>query len=353
MAATRHPRHASAPIQPANEASFLSEEPPPTYTPRPDLRQGEATVEYGPARPFQPAPQQPNWPPAQYQQHQQQQQQQHGWGGYPGAVRRDQTPGGWPPAQQQQQQQQWLPPPRHPHVAAQSDLGRRPSLYGVFRDGAPVTRPAQHRQESTMPGGLASVTAPPPAPQAKSAFAGPPSQAPDMDARPTTSPVPGHPFLRNNQILVYPTGFECHKCQNIGYKNSDPQQPCRTCWDKYAKPFTGAVSYAPFGAGPGHSHSQIQLQRPLSHIPPPQQHLASSPATPYAPAGFPGASALHQRQFMPVRMPSNAGATVVRPGDPRIGGRLCYRCSGEGTISMFIFDTTKCPACGGIGRIMS
>lgn len=45
-----------------------------------------------------------------------------------------------------------------------------------------------------------------------------------------------------------------------------------------------------------------------------------------------------------------AGAPVVRPGDPRIGGHLCWRCGGKGTVSFFIFDESTCTICGGLGR---
>ncbi|KAL0564921.1 hypothetical protein V5O48_017117, partial [Marasmius crinis-equi] len=47
----------------------LPEEDPPAYTPGPDLHQGEATVEYGPSRPFQPPPPRPSQPPVQSPQH--------------------------------------------------------------------------------------------------------------------------------------------------------------------------------------------------------------------------------------------------------------------------------------------
>lgn len=48
------------------------------------------------------------------------------------------------------------------------------------------------------------------------------------------------------------------------------------------------------------------------------------------------------------------GAVTVAPGDPRIGGVLCYRCGGSGSIedlmSLF-FGDDECPVCGGAGRI--
>lgn len=32
------------------------------------------------------------------------------------------------------------------------------------------------------------------------------------DGRPTRTPVPGRPLLNNGKTLVYPAGYECHKC---------------------------------------------------------------------------------------------------------------------------------------------
>ena len=47
------------------------------------------------------------------------------------------------------------------------------------------------------------------------------------------------------------------------------------------------------------------------------------------------------------------GATVLSPGDPRIGGLLCWRCGGRGTISFLIFDEEACSVCGGMGRVFN
>ena len=33
------------------------------------------------------------------------------------------------------------------------------------------------------------------------------------DGRPTRVPKPGHPLLWNGKVLVYPSGFKCHKCK--------------------------------------------------------------------------------------------------------------------------------------------
>lgn len=44
------------------------------------------------------------------------------------------------------------------------------------------------------------------------------------------------------------------------------------------------------------------------------------------------------------------GAVVYTAGDPRIGGRLCWRCDGKGNTSFFLLDRITCEVCGGIGR---
>jgi hypothetical protein len=43
------------------------------------------------------------------------------------------------------------------------------------------------------------------------------------------------------------------------YKSSDPSNPCCKCWDKYAKPFTDAIAYAPFSSS--HLHQTARPRR--------------------------------------------------------------------------------------------
>jgi len=47
----------------------------------------------------------------------------------------------------------------------------------------------------------------------------------------------------------------------------------------------------------------------------------------------------------------SSNAVVYKAGDPHLGGTLCWRCEGTGTVSLFIFDETTCEVCGGIGRV--
>lgn len=195
---------------------------------------------------------------------------------------------------------------------------------------------------------------------------------------------------------------------NTGYKSYDPSFPHKKCWTKFGKPFAGAITYASWDpASP--SHGSTKFQRPLPSFKPPQSSLRPS-AKLHRPSaslgafndpstsglsrssstsrifnGYPGASASSQSRVIPTpgggvpmspyldplqhqgygnstpnivnsygpaRGPARppAGAPVVRPGDPRIGGHLCWRCGGDGTISFFLFDESTCNVCGGLGR---
>ncbi|KIY72911.1 hypothetical protein CYLTODRAFT_417426 [Cylindrobasidium torrendii FP15055 ss-10] len=251
----------------------LTDELPPAYTARPNQYQGESTVEYGPNRPFQPAPAPPSRP--------------HFQAGY---------------------QPQYVPPPGPPHSS---------------------TQPPVHN-----------------------------------DHRPTPKPVPGHPLMNAGRILVVPSGRMCWKCQNTGYKHNDPSHPCRKCWEKYGKAFSGPLAYSDFTpSAPGRD----TLQQPLPNFGPPRppQHPASMQPIvrnvtglgsgmgrgSFGGGGFnsgPGFGSFGRGFGGPGFHPAHR---VVRPGDPSIGGRLCYRCGGSGTVFL-LFLTDTCDACGGIGRIL-
>ncbi|KAF9561100.1 hypothetical protein CPC08DRAFT_707669 [Agrocybe pediades] len=220
------------------------------------------------------------------------------------------------------------------------------------------------------------------------------------DGKPTTHPVPGHPLLHEGKLLVYPKGHECEKCHNTGYKSYDPSRPCKKCWSKYAKPFSGPLVYSFSPAGSVNAGaSATNFQRPLPQFLPPQHHRPPREREPSFFAPPPGASVRNnnntQQQYAPPPVPppappggffsgmgpnanmhhnSNYGANVVpvlaRPGggpppnalvytagDPRIGGMLCWRCNGKGSVSIlpgFGFLTggerEMCGVCRGIGR---
>ncbi|KAI0630485.1 hypothetical protein C8Q77DRAFT_1062868 [Trametes polyzona] len=416
---------------------LLTEELPPAYTPAPNVYEGEATLELGPRRPFQnPVPVQPQdhppWVSPQPPNHSPwlspQPTATSDWAVFPASRHRESANLYTRPA----------PPPVHP-----SHQGLRPSstplvpaspsqpLSDFARDfyaagaGTGMNEgvlggPSAQYQSDTPGASSSSATvaqyAPPPGePPYRATKSGPTSptgpgrdQVPD-DGRPTEKPVPGHPLLRHGKVLVYPKDYECHKCHNTGYKNYDPSHPCSRCWDKYAKPYTGALTYTPWGAdasGPSSAGSaRTTLQRPLPQFRAPQASLHQPSASWYGPppppprgdpslsrsastsrvgSGYPGASArvipvfgggvpvgsyldplqARGRPAFPPQTwfggpqqpvvvdgpPPRGNAVVYAPGDPRLGGRLCWRCGGDGKTSLFIFDEETCRVCNGIGR---
>ncbi|EIN05318.1 hypothetical protein PUNSTDRAFT_145805 [Punctularia strigosozonata HHB-11173 SS5] len=57
---------------------------------------------------------------------------------------------------------------------------------------------------------------------------------------------------------------------NTGFKYYDPSHPCCKCWEKYSRPYSGAVAHAPtnFSATPTPSTSGKSFQRPLPKLRP-------------------------------------------------------------------------------------
>ncbi|KAF5357409.1 hypothetical protein D9758_005956 [Tetrapyrgos nigripes] len=378
--------------------STLTEELPPAYTPGPDVYHGEQTMEYGPTRPFQ----RPPPPPSQL------------------------SPPHRPAGSLSPHPTGFNPQPFGLNLfPAQShsapSYSQPPSLWRQITDAldnlsvaGPSSNP-NYGYNSYPPQPHANAYPPPSGP--------PPSQIPD-DGRPTHKPVPGHPLLHDGKLLVYPTGYYCEKCHNMGYKHADPTHPCRKCWSKYAKPFKGAITYV-WGPPPDSSsgstspssatspdpspYANSNFQRPLPKHHPPNSGFPP----PGPPAGYPGASWHHQHPPANAPMPTggsfapppgpppasapiapthtgalnsdptspsqpgpfspppgpppsgpgyhrpspqppliqlppppprpnihyvgtgygpprNPGSVVYRPGDPRIGGRLCWKCLGDG-----------------------
>lgn len=212
-------------------SDLLNEELPPAYTPAPNVYEGEATLEVGPRRPFQQPvqpPQQQNYGPSQFP--------PPSWGIPPqptGASSWSAFPG-------QRRQELYTtpaPPPVHPDLTGI----RRPSstsnappgpLSDFARDfyaasgtdsglyGGASSRYQNEDSDVSSPSSSSGRYAPPPGVPpnrpGKSLPATPTSPTQDgipNDGRPTDRPVPGHPLLRHGKVLVYPTGFECQKCE--------------------------------------------------------------------------------------------------------------------------------------------
>lgn len=158
--------------------------------------------------------------------------------------------------------------------------------------------------------------------------------------------------------------------RNTGYKNFDPSNPCRKCWEKYGRPYTGALTYTPWSP----SGNDPRMQRPLPRFVPPQ--LAGHSSGPVAPqpswrtcAPPPEHPSRHRSVSQPhygdssgesyyvlnplssFDTPPVPDATPVQPGDPRLGGRLCSRCGGDGIQTGMSMDVMMCDKCGGTGRV--
>jgi hypothetical protein len=398
------------------------DEPPPAYSMTADQWHGESTVEYGPNHAFQPAP--PRLQRVQAEVN------NTGDVSYNApTVGSSRTP--------------LQPPPRHPSISPQITPPVPPARPRMMSDFASAfyesgTGEPAHQATASISGsnGLNNGTpsfvpptgappshtmhpsfsyAPPPgAPPSTSSWAAPPQQLQSPiasssiaheevpeDGRPTRVPIPGHPLLNDGRILVYPAGHECIKCecvpslmflftyrpspgQNTGYKHNDPSQPCRKCWSKHAKPYTGVITYAPTTPSASAPFASFTaggktFQRPIqTGAPPKSQLMGAYPglthrrtvSSPYFPPGHGPAypSTLHHQQSTrvvsnPYTLPSTSfagganagglppsGATVVLPGDPRIGGMTCWRCQGRGVTSMLFLDRETCSVCGGVGR---
>ncbi|KAJ7636173.1 hypothetical protein B0H17DRAFT_1164111 [Mycena rosella] len=333
-----------------SDPTGLTDEAPPVYTAGPDVYQGESTPAPPPLR-QQPSgsgyaappqhPQSTGWAP--------QQQAPSLWQQLTGATSPSQGSSGW---SSHPGHQQYAPPQQPPQIHA---LPPPPTTHvsEFARDFYATT--------SVPPGGFSDVSGvratadastagyPPPAPssspyQPPSGPPPPPSPGgPPDNGRPTRTPVPGHPLLRGGSMLVYPLHFECSKCNNTGYKHADPRHPCHKCWERYARPYAGALVHAPAASSsaPAHAHASLSFQRPLPHTyaPPcgPAPHRSAPPPCGNTRAPLP-----------PAPPPPHA---IYPPGDARLGGAPCWWCSARRTVSFLVFETMPCGVCRGVGRV--
>jgi hypothetical protein len=135
---------------------------------------------------------------------------------------------------------------------------------------------------------------------------------------------------------------------------------CVQCWEKYGRPYERtALEHADW------TDRTSNFQRPLPEgirIPSSSSNMKRSPSSS---SDYPGAYARSSGSRSGSGSGSSAptpivtdgppppGALVVMPGDPRIGGRLCYNCGGDGLIPAFMFfNEETCPVCRGTGRIL-
>jgi hypothetical protein len=239
------------PSHPSPQPSMLAElnaEPPPAYSITPNAYDGESTIEFGPRRPFTQAP-----PPVQALSPQPSGSHTPSvavtpahtggnWANYPGARARPSnldragtTSSRRAPPPRHPSQTTLRPPPRSPPGPSPSDFAQTMSDFArdfyAAGGGSPGSQ-GLNTSPPPLPARSPSTRyAPPPGPppQSPSISGGRPSSYPPAspttstaprsgsgvpdDGRPTRTPVPGHPLLRNNEILVYPAGYECDKCE--------------------------------------------------------------------------------------------------------------------------------------------
>lgn len=175
---------------------------------------------------------------------------------------------------------------------------------------------------------------------------------------------------------------------NTGYKSFDPSHPCRRCWEKYSKPYSGPIVYSSWNDGPSNRQRPLsylrssatspslspsrslssianQVRNDLSSVPSNsdrRSHPPSSPAA-YPPPRFPVPPPLPARPQSDYTMNRSTSSAwtrngpssppVLRPGDPRIGGNLCWNCHGSGrTFGFLLLTNNTCDLCGGVGRLL-
>lgn len=179
---------------------------------------------------------------------------------------------------------------------------------------APPMRPPQSQQQYQRPS-----QPPPPSRPAQSQYSNP--QQPQLRLRPATVINP-NPYLP----WQYPdTVKQCRKCANTGFETKKGK-PCKRCWKDYRRGVTPPLT-------------QAELERLVKNPPPPKR---INPNVTQLPPGV--------AMLPPIMGPGQNGPTVVRPGDPRIGGVLCPRCNGKGMVHFFL-DKETCSVCRGMGRV--
>lgn len=82
---------------------------------------------------------------------------------------------------------------------------------GYSAPAHPPPSPGNMRPQST-----GSDRPAPPLPQ-RNSYGGSGTPGGANDRTPTEVPTPGRPLLRNGQLLVYPKGFMCHKCEVLHF----------------------------------------------------------------------------------------------------------------------------------------
>lgn len=209
------------------------------------------------------------------------------------------------------------PPPSYDEAMAD------PSIPTDDNNIPEVTPPQPQRPSQPPPKKYSRPTVAPP--QHPSRPSGPPPVQQDHSTLnlPKPTPINPNPYLP----WRYPSSYRCSKCENTGFKIKNGHA-CKRCWGRF-RPQTIPPS------------SQAELERLVKHKPAPKPINSNVVKLP------PGAAVI-PTSFAPA--PRTQAPVVVQPGDPRIGGILCPRCSGRGMVHFFL-DLERCPQCNGLGRV--
>ncbi|PVG00758.1 hypothetical protein CPB86DRAFT_782313 [Serendipita vermifera] len=342
---------------PTPTLDILQEDLPPEYTPGPDSMAGEQSVEFGPLRPFQDTAPRPGPQPLPNRPFVMQYRVPAGTSRNPGSL--SQVLGTLVAtylADRNGSNNGYTPP-------------RTQGSYGASFPPQPAvqTRPSMSYNSPQMPGSWSQY--PGQRPRARTPE---PRSPPLNDGKPTVRASPGHPLIRNGQVLVYPLGYECRKCFNKGFKPvfastfdatpralapGDPSNPCKHCWRHYAQLYTPNLAQQDWT-----NTVETNFQRPISELNiqpqgmiPPVNPVTFNPNNTMRPAMTGPPPMQQQRTGGPpgqVWMQQNGqGRGTFSPGAPRIGGRVCPRCHGTGRIRVFILDAETCGVCRGTGRV--
>lgn len=219
----------------------------------------------------------------------------------------------------------WSPPTGPPPSSStDSDPHRRPSLFTNSSSAAAFPPPPSHpSRRPTLP--TTQSAAPTMHSSATSSSSGPRTQQGDSEEPgPDTEAPPAY-----DDVMKAPQGAQLPPQRRGEGGTASDESSGRFLPPRGPPPSTSSsrMNTRPSNGYPGTGHSYGPSNGAMY-----QQHQ------PYPP--------FHHPPPMPPQQP-----LVVRPGDPRLGGQLCYKCGGRGLRESFWSGDETCWVCNGVGRL--